>query len=132
MTQENMQANAERQEYILKWNETATAAQTLTDDVLFERIEALKRTIRLLRVEKEALDTEADSRGKKRAETQKLIDNKYTSPIVDAQRRKEEGKAVGKVDKAIQTLMNTMGLTEAAAREKLGNMYQKTAELKKG
>jgi hypothetical protein len=130
MTTENMQANAERQEFILKWNEVASAAQSLDDDALFERIETLKKTIRLLRVEKEALDTEADSRGKKRSETQKLIDNKYTSPIVDAMRRKEEKGNVGKVDKAIKTLMDTMGMTEAQAREKLGTMYQKAAEKK--
>lgn len=128
MTQENLQANAEKQEYILKWNETASAAKDLSDDDLLSRIESLKKTIRLLRVEKEALDTEADGRGKKRSEAQKLIDNKYTSPIVDAERRKQEKGSVNKVDKAIKTLMTTMGLSETQAREKLGGLYQQAAK----
>lgn len=131
MTTENQLETAEKQEFILKWNEVAQSASELDDDALLSRIESLKKQIRLLRVEKEALDTEADSRGKVRKETQKLIDGKYTSPIVDAMRRKDEVHKISKVDKALQTLMSTFGITETEARAKLGNMYQKSAEAKK-
>lgn len=131
MTQENAQINAEKQEYILKWNETAENVKNLSDEDLVARQEALKKAIRLLRVEKEAGDTELDGRGKRRSETQKLIDGKYESPIVDAERRRQEKGGVNKVDKAIQTLMSTMGLTETQARERLGNIYQKVADVKK-
>lgn len=130
MTTENLQEQSDKQEFILKWNEVAESATNLDDDTLLARIESLKKTIRLLRVEKEALDTEADKRGKVRKETQKLVDSKYTSPIVDATRRREEGKTVGKVDKALQTLMSTFGITETEARARLGTMYQRGAEKK--
>ena len=129
MTIENQQEQADKQQFILKWNEVAESASALSDDDLLARIESLKKSIRLLRVEKEALDTEADSRGKVRKETQKLMDGQYTSPIVDAMRRKDEVTKVSKVDKALEALMK-LGLSETDARKQLGTMYQKSADKK--
>jgi hypothetical protein len=131
MTQESMTEIVERQEFILKWNESAENAKNLSDDDLIARIESLKKAIRMLRVEKEALDTEADSRGKMRKETQKLIDSKYTSPIVDAERRRQEKSGTNKVDKALKTLMSTFNIGEDEARKRLGTLYQKAGEVKK-
>ena len=113
----------------IKWAETIEVCKNLTDDELILRITELERihveAQTALEAARQVGNTRKDNARSKFAEMQREQDRKYSPKPVDKvafdKKARQEKVAVDKNEKAIESMVKTLGLTPEAARQILIN-----------